>query len=177
MDILKYKDYEGTAELDMTRGVCRGKVLFINDLVTYEAAQPAKLQKEFEAAVDDYIETCAGLGRKPQKSLKGQFNVRIPQALHKAAALKALEDSISLNDVVVRSLDAFVNAKVDINNHIETKNYFIGTGEFQSAVASASDDRIPTIYGGTAFASDAITTVSIQPASTPKGGNNAATKH
>jgi hypothetical protein len=35
MDILKYKDYEGTAELDMSRGVCRGKILFINDLVTY----------------------------------------------------------------------------------------------------------------------------------------------
>ena len=34
MDILKYKDYEGTAELDMSRGVCRGKILFINDLVT-----------------------------------------------------------------------------------------------------------------------------------------------
>ena len=56
MDILKYKDYEGTAELDMSRGVCRGKILFINDLVTYEAASPADLQREFEAAVDDYLD-------------------------------------------------------------------------------------------------------------------------
>jgi predicted HicB family RNase H-like nuclease len=177
VDILKYKDYEGTAELDMIRGVCRGKILFINDLVTYEAALPSKLQKEFEAAVDDYIETCAALGREPQKSLKGQFNVRIPQSLHKAAALRALVDSISLNDVVVRSLDAFVNAKVDINNHVETKNYYIGTGESKRAVASASDDRVPIIYGGTAFASDAITAVNVQPASTPKGGKHAVTKH
>ena len=177
MDILKYKDYEGTAELDMIRGICRGKILFINDLVTYEAELPAKLQNEFEAAVDDYIETCAALDREPQKSLKGQFNVRIPQSLHKAAALRALVDSISLNDVVVRSLDAFVNAKVDINNHVETKNYYIGTGQFQRAVASASDARVPTIYGGTAFASDAIAAVSAQPVSTPKGGNHAATKH
>ena len=38
----------------MTRSVCRGKILFIDDLVTYEAASPATLQKEFEAAVDDY---------------------------------------------------------------------------------------------------------------------------
>ena len=81
MDILTYKDYEGTAELDMTRGVCRGKILFINDLVTYESTSPAKLQKEFEAAVDDYFETCEALGRKPQKSLKGQFNVRISPTL------------------------------------------------------------------------------------------------
>ena len=26
MNILKYKDYEGTAELDMTRRICRGKL-------------------------------------------------------------------------------------------------------------------------------------------------------
>jgi len=55
VDILKYKDYEGTAELDMSRGVCRGKILFIKDLVTYEAAQPTELQKEFEAAVETIL--------------------------------------------------------------------------------------------------------------------------
>lgn len=70
MEILKYKDYEGTAEIDMIRLVCRGKVLFIDDLVTYEASTPAELQTEFEAAVDDYLETCIDLGRDPQKPLK-----------------------------------------------------------------------------------------------------------
>lgn len=111
MDILKYKDYEGTAELDMSRRVCRGKILFIDDLVTYEAASPAELQTEFEAAVDDYIDTCATLGREPQKPLRGQFNVRVPPALHKAAALRALAENVSLNDVAVRALDAFVNIR------------------------------------------------------------------
>jgi len=118
VDILKYKDYEGTAELDMTRQVCRGKILFIDDLVTYEADSPSELQREFEAAVDDYIETCATLNREPQKSLKGQFNVRIPAALHKVAVLRALADNISLNDVVVRALDAFLHVQVDINHNI-----------------------------------------------------------
>lgn len=136
MDILKYKDYEGTAELDMTRGVCRGKILFISDLVTYEAAMPAKLQKEFEAAVDDYIETCATLGREPQKPLKGQFNVRIPPALHKAATLRALVDDVSLNDVVVRALDGYVNANVAVN-HVENKNYYVADAEFISTLAHA----------------------------------------
>ena len=113
MDILKYKDYEGTAELDMERRVCRGKILFIGDLVTYEAASPAQLQQEFEAAVNDYLDTCSTLGRAAQKPLKGQFNVRIPPALHKAAVLRALADGASLNDVLVRALDAFVNVRTD----------------------------------------------------------------
>jgi predicted HicB family RNase H-like nuclease len=121
LDILKYKDYEGTAELDMARNVCRGKILFINDLVTYETALPSNLQKEFEAAVDDYIETCASLGREPQKPLKGQFSVRISPALHKAATLRALADNVYLNDLVGQALDAYINVRVGIN-HLETKS-------------------------------------------------------
>ena len=109
MSILKYKEYEGTAELDMDRKVCRGKILFINDIVTYEASSPLQLQTEFEAAVDDYLETCTLLGREPQKPLKGLFNVRISPSLHKAAALRALEDEISLNEVMIRSLGTYLN--------------------------------------------------------------------
>jgi len=107
VDILKYNGYEGTAELDMARGVCRGKILFIKDLVTYESANPAHLQKEFEAAIDDYLETCELLKREAAKPFRGQFNVRIPRELHRAAALRAVEDGLALNDVVVKALDAF----------------------------------------------------------------------
>lgn len=137
MDILKYKDYEGTAELDMARRVCRGKILFIDDLVTYEAASPVELQTEFEAAVDDYIDTCATLGREPQKPLRGQFNVRIPPALHKAAALRALADNVSLNDVTVRALDAFVNIHSVVNHNVRvTLN--IPEESMKTLVSSAS---------------------------------------
>lgn len=137
MDILKYKDYEGTAELDMARRICRGKILFIDDLVTYEAASPAKLQTEFEAAVDDYIETCTTLGREPQKPLRGQFNVRIPPALHKAAALRALADNVSLNDVAVRALDAFVNVQ-SVTNHNVRVTLNIPEESMTTLVSSAS---------------------------------------
>ncbi|MBK6999174.1 MAG: type II toxin-antitoxin system HicB family antitoxin [Rhodoferax sp.] len=137
MDILKYKDYEGTTELDMARRVCRGKILFIDDLVTYEATSPAELQTEFEAAVDDYIETCTTLGREPQKPLRGQFNVRIPPALHKAVALRALADNVSLNDVAVRALDAFVNIQPVVNHNVRvTLN--IPEESMKTLVSSAS---------------------------------------
>ena len=111
MDILKYKDYEGTAELDMARGACRGKILFIDDLVTYESSSPAALQKEFEAAVDDYLETCAHLGKEPLRPFRGLFNVRVAPALHRTASLRAVADGVALNEVVVRALDAFLKVK------------------------------------------------------------------
>jgi predicted HicB family RNase H-like nuclease len=121
MNILKYKDYEGTAELDMERMVCFGKILFINDLITYQSATITELQKEFEAAVDDYLETCAELGREPQKPLKGQFNVRISPALHKAATLRAIEDSTTLNEVVARAMESYLNTHTDTNHCVTVK--------------------------------------------------------
>lgn len=111
MDILKYKDYEGTAELDMSHRVCRGKLLFIQDLVTYQAASPEKLQKAFESAVDDYIKTCKALGRPAQKPLRGQFNVRVSPATHKAAVIRAISEDTSLNEVVSRALEAYLTSK------------------------------------------------------------------
>ena len=56
MEIIKYKDFEGSVETDIERYCCRGKVLFIDDLVTYESDTLQGLQKQFEEAVDDYIE-------------------------------------------------------------------------------------------------------------------------
>jgi predicted HicB family RNase H-like nuclease len=108
MDLLKYKDYEGTAELDMARRVCRGRILFIDDVVTYEAASPQFLQQEFEAAVDDYLKTCVRVGKKPQRPFKGLFNVRVPAQLHRSAALRATRDGVSLNEVVVSALTSYL---------------------------------------------------------------------
>ena len=70
MGNLKHKGYEGTTDLDIERGVCRGKVLFIDDLVTYEADSPRELQREFEAAVEDYVATCTTLGMEPQRPFR-----------------------------------------------------------------------------------------------------------
>lgn len=68
MSVLKFKGYEGTAEVDMHRGTGRGRILQIDDLVTYAAPSIAALQKEFEAAVDDYLATCETLGREPKRA-------------------------------------------------------------------------------------------------------------
>jgi len=119
MDILKYKKYEGTAELDMTRGLCRGKLLLIDDLVTYECSDPQGLQREFELAVDDYIQTCSVVGKEPQRPFRGLFNVRVPPTLHRSAALRAASDNVKLNDVVVRALDAFLHSRSEVNHNIK----------------------------------------------------------
>ena len=110
MEILKYRDFEGSAELDMDQQVCRGKILFIDDLVTYQSASIKGLQKQFEDAVEDYIQTCEQIGKEAQKTCKGQFNVRVSQDLHKAATRRAVLDGTRLNDIVCKALQAYLTS-------------------------------------------------------------------
>lgn len=137
MEIMKYKDFEGTAGIDVERQVCMGKILFIDDLITFEADNPVDLFRAFCEAVDDYMETCVELGKQPEKPLKGAFNVRVPPELHKKAIRKAVQMDIYLNDVVVRALDLFINGNSNVNH---VTNYYVQQGEskFKTHDISAS---------------------------------------
>lgn len=121
MKTLSYKGYEGTIEVDMDEGVCRGKLLFIHDLVTYVAETPKLLQKAFEEAVDDYLATCEELDRQPQKPFRGSFNVRVGPEHHRNAALRAVRDQVTLNEVVVRALDCYLNSRGDVQHNVTVK--------------------------------------------------------
>ncbi len=117
METIDYRGFTGTAEVDLDRGVCRGKLLFINDLVTYESDSVSGLKAEFQAAVEDYLETCKSLGREPQRPCGGQFNVRIDPALHRAAILRAHRDDVTLNRVIARAVEAYLTPIQAVNNH------------------------------------------------------------
>ena len=58
---LCYKGYEGSVEFDVHTEAYYGKLIGISDLVTFQADTPSDVQKEFELAVDDYIETLNSL--------------------------------------------------------------------------------------------------------------------
>ncbi|MDR3629354.1 MAG: type II toxin-antitoxin system HicB family antitoxin [Desulfocapsaceae bacterium] len=143
MDTINYKGYEGTAEIDMDRSVCRGKIRFIQDLITYQADTPKDLKRAFEEAVEDYLETCEALGREPQKPLKGQFNVRISPELHHAATIKAYKEGITLNALVGRAIEVFVNGHEEVNIISHFHNAPIGENPTQAWVSSS--DRTPRI--------------------------------
>lgn len=135
MNILEYKGYEGTAEIDQSMEFCFGKILFINDLVTYKANSPLGLQKSFEEAVDDYIETCQLLKRQPEKPLKGVFNVRVRPELHKQAVIRALRNDTSLNDVVSTAIETYLSSGKHVNVTIEMH------GRVKEKVGSYRTDR------------------------------------
>lgn len=104
-DILEYKTYYASVQFSAEDDVFYGKIIGINDLVSFEGTTVPQLKKAFYDAVDDYLATCKALGKEPDKMYKGSFNVRIPSELHRQAARQAALKSMSLNDYVRYALD------------------------------------------------------------------------
>ena len=119
-DILQYKGYYASLHFSSEDDVFYGKILGIDDLVNFEGASVKELKKSFHEAVDDYLETCEQLGKEPNKTYKGSFNVRIPTDLHKAAAIFASVNNISLNDFIRTAINYALLHKEDINRNIQS---------------------------------------------------------
>lgn len=104
-DILEYKTYIGAVSFSAKDDIFHGKIVGINDLVNFEGATVKDLKQAFKEAVDDYLDTCKQLGKEPEKTYKGSFNVRIPSELHRQAARQAMIKDMSLNDFVRYSIE------------------------------------------------------------------------
>jgi predicted HicB family RNase H-like nuclease len=105
MEMLAHKGYNGSIDTSVEDNVLHGKVLCINDLVTYEATTLADLKKEFIAAVEDYLETCKLAEQTPDKPFSGLFT---GSELHRKAYLRAMKDDATINRVVVAALDKYL---------------------------------------------------------------------
>lgn len=113
-DVLEYKGYHGSVHFSSGDEVFYGKLMAIDDLVNFEGASVKDLKKAFHEAVDEYLETCKELGKEPNKTYKGSFNVRISTDLHKAAAVYAAMNNISLNDLVKTAIQYALLHKEDL---------------------------------------------------------------
>ena len=97
-----------------------GKVIGVNDLITFEGTSVGELKSAFQEAIDDYLETCKSLGKSPDKTYKGVFNVRVPSVLHKKIAAFASRYDVTLNDFV-KSVLAYVVEHEEISAQILAK--------------------------------------------------------
>lgn len=104
MKQLSYKGYTGSIEYSREDDLFYGKVLGIQSLISYEGKTGKELEKYFQEAIDDYLDTCNANDLTPEKSFKGNFNVRISPQLHYKAALLAIEENMSLNNFVADSI-------------------------------------------------------------------------
>ena len=107
-NVLKYKNYLGSVEYNLTEKYLYGKILFIDDLIMYEGNTIEELESSFKEMVDEYLETCKELGKVPQKAYSGSFNVRTGATIHQALAEIAELENISLNKLIINIFNYFV---------------------------------------------------------------------
>jgi len=117
-DYLTYEGYLGTVLFSAEDEVFYGEVYGINDLVTFEGKSVKELKRSFEESIDDCLECCKELGKQPDKTFKGSFNIRISTELHRKAALISTRQKISLNDFVKKAIAYAVEHEKDVDNKL-----------------------------------------------------------
>lgn len=104
-DHLSYKGYIGTVHFQAQDEVFYGKIGGVDDLISFEGRSVAELKQAFQEAVDDYLLLCEEAGKKPEKSYKGSFNVRIAPEVHREAKRLAAVQGISLNQFIQKAVE------------------------------------------------------------------------
>lgn len=68
---LKHAGYTGSVEVSLEDSCLFGKILYIRDLVTYEAETVAGLKAAFAESVQHYLDTCKQDGFEPDRPDSG----------------------------------------------------------------------------------------------------------
>lgn len=89
MSTMTYKGYAARVEYDDDDGIFFGRLSGIRDGVSFHGETVVELKGAFHEAVDDYVETCAKIGKDPQKPYSGQIMVRVDPMVHARAAMAA----------------------------------------------------------------------------------------
>lgn len=102
---MHFKNYSAQISFDDEDEIFVGKLAGISDTITFHATTVNDLRAAFHEAVDDYLATCARLGKSPQKTFSGRLMLRVDPAVHAKAAMAAELAGKSLNQWSEEVLD------------------------------------------------------------------------
>ena len=109
-NIMKYKGYWAEIKYsDEDKCFC-GKIEGLNDsLILFEGQTVKELKKDFEAAIDSYLDNCKKNNEVPEQQCKGSLNVRLGTELHTKAKMKSIEEKISINELIKNAVANYLN--------------------------------------------------------------------
>lgn len=108
-NILEYKGYHAKIEFSNDDNLLIGSVIGINDSLNFHGTTVDELKEQFGICIDDYLEMCEFFGKDPEKEYKGSFNIRIPSEMHKKLDLMAVSQDTSINNLIIQSIDNYLN--------------------------------------------------------------------
>ena len=77
---MSYKGYIARMIFDAQGKIIVGRVLDIDDIISFHGESVAEFESNFQATVDDYIAASEALGSQPDKPASGKLLLRSPNA-------------------------------------------------------------------------------------------------
>ena len=96
-NVLNYKGYSALVEFDADDRIFFGRVAGIADGVSFHGDTVDDLISAFREAVEDYLESCGKIGKKPERPYSGSVMIRVSPELHARIALTAELAGKSIN--------------------------------------------------------------------------------
>ncbi|MFF7708214.1 toxin-antitoxin system HicB family antitoxin [Pseudomonas sp. NPDC007930] len=100
MSTMSHRGYTARIDYSDEDGLFVGHIAGIHDVVGFHGESVSELRAAFAEAVEDYLDTCAKLGRAPQKPYSGKLSLRLKPELHASVAVKAQVSGKSINQWV-----------------------------------------------------------------------------
>ena len=100
-NVMTYKGYLAEIKYSEEDNCFCGKVEGLKDsLILFEGQSVKELRKDFEDAIDLYLDNCKAKNEEPEEQCKGSLNVRLGTELHTKAKMKSIEEHISINELI-----------------------------------------------------------------------------
>ena len=111
-NILDHRGFRTAVEFDADGGLFFGRVAGIRGGIGFHAETIPALVTAFREAVDDYLETCAKIGKTPECPYSGKVLLRIDPGLHASTAKAAELAGVSLNQWTEKMLRTAAGAQM-----------------------------------------------------------------
>lgn len=117
-NIISYKAYSARIEFDGDDCIFVGHIAGIRDVVGFHGSSVDELVGAFHEAVDDYVATCATMGKSPERPFSGKLMLRVDPQVHAASARAAELAGVSLNQWSERVLAAAARVGMNAQNEL-----------------------------------------------------------
>jgi len=94
---MSYRGYVASMSFDVEDKVIVGRVLDVDDVITFHGESVADFEANFHMVVDGYIAACESLGGVPEKPASGKLMLRVAPGVHAAALKAAARRGLSLD--------------------------------------------------------------------------------
>ncbi len=92
-----YKGYTTNMAFDAEDKVIVGRILDVDDIISFHGESVAEFESNFHAAIEGYLAASKELGSAPEKPASGKVILRIAPEVHAAALEAAARSGTSLN--------------------------------------------------------------------------------